>query len=156
MISNLKRFMTEKITSVEDDILYYQHGVVTSLPNASSTFIPNPMKDVVSVDITPIKLGTVSANGVALFTTAVGYEIDGFDNPISSLPDWSAVAFQPGAIVKSSGKAYICTEAHTGSGSIDLTKFRELSATKFIRLVHTAAGAGKVVSIEYLLTGYYQ
>lgn len=164
LLSNIKRYMSEKITSVEDEILYYQEGKVAGKINANYLYLPCGIKEPVSVQLTPVKLGSVSANGVGLFTTAVGYEIESLDNlkNISDLDGFTvSTAYNVGTVVKDStgSKAYVCHTAYTSGGSATLdvdkdTYWFPLKETKFVKVNCTAPGSGKVVNVNFKIEGY--
>lgn len=152
MVSKVIRFATEKILSVENDLLSYQYGDVASGTNASVTFVPCDLSKVFSVLLTPVKLGTTSANLTALDN----YEVDSLTtlSSVSDLSAWAAsTAYIAGQLVSYSGKAYQCLEDHTSGTTFDSTKWKKLSATNFVKVNHVAAGAGKVAYFNFLLVG---
>lgn len=156
MITNIRRYATEKLTSVEDDLLSYQHGIVASVTNATATYIANPFQSVALLNICPVKLGTTSGNNTAF---ATGYEVETEAAVVADLPAFAnSTAYVAGVIVRYNGVAYLCNTSHTSapSGGPDSNNFTELPTTKFIKITHTAAGVGKVTYLKYLLSGYYQ
>jgi len=162
----VKRYMSEKLTSVEDEILLYQEGTAASNINTAYTFIPCDVPVPIAVYITPVKLNTTSANGVAFFTTTGGWQIDSLDtfSAISNLDAHAAsTAYVVGNIVKATPTdgalgAYICETAHTSTAGpdfdADITNWRKLDNTDFLKITHTAAGVGKVAFFTYKIEGY--
>jgi len=163
----VKRYMSEKITSVEDEILSYQEGQVASGINVAYTFIPCAIEEPIGVIVTPVKLGALSANGVALFTTVVGYEVDSLD-VLSVVADLDAHAasidYEIGTIVKATDpvdsvvKAYVCNTQHTSTAGpdfeADIANWDQVNCDTFLKLTHTAAGADLVANFTYLINGY--
>lgn len=165
----VKRTSTEKGSSVIYPPELMQNGLVASKINHTSTFIPCDIPNPHQLILTPVKLGSTSANGVALFTTTVGYEVDSFET-LKVVADLDAhaetVAYVKGNIVKATltggvQKAYVCIEAHTSTDDSGpdfdtdyaLGYWLELPSTKFILITHTAAGSGKVVQLAYTILG---
>lgn len=166
IVGKLRRYMSEKLTSVEDKILTFQDGLIASKINTAYTFIPCGIVSPINVQITPVKLSTTSANGVAFFTTTGGYQADSLEI-LSATSDLDAhaasIAYVVGNIVKATPTdgslgAYLCITAHTSSTGpdfdADIANWVKLKETAFIKLTHTAAGAGKVAHFTYKVEGY--
>lgn len=166
LIGKVRRYMSEKLTSVEDEILLFQDGQVASKINTAYTFLPCGIEVPTNVFITPVKLSTTSANGVAFFTTTVGPQVDSL-TALSAVADLDAhaasVAYVVGNIVKATPTggslgAYICNTAHTSTAGpdfdTDIANWTKLNETAFIKLTHTAAGSAKVAFFSYKIDGY--
>jgi len=164
LLSNPKRYMSEKLTSIEDEILLYQEGQVASKINTAYFYLPCGIDIPLAVSLTPVKLSTTSANGVALFTTTAGWQVDSLDtlSAISALDAYgTGVVYQVGTIVKNSDedKAYICHTGYTSDGAGTLagdidSYWSELKETAFVKITCTAPGSGKVVNVNFKIEGY--
>ncbi len=158
MLTKVIRYATEKITSVEDDLLEYQAGKVTSAINSGVLYIPNPFNKVLGLTLTPLRNGTDSANGTGLFTTLVGYEVESVEDTGSNIPDFAAnTKYFEGSVVKYNAKFYYCHTAYTSGASETMpseSNWVKLNAVKFIKVVCTAPGANKVVHCFYKAEGY--
>lgn len=164
----------ERISSVQGrdegkKIPYMQRGIAASKIATAYTFIPCDI-DPFNVFITPVKLSTTSANGIALFTTVAGWQIDDL-NTLSAITDLDAwaqnVAYNVGTVVYNGTVAYVCIAAHTsttgGTAAADWATdlatglyWQALpSTTKFIKITHTSAGAGKVANFNYTIQGFH-
>jgi hypothetical protein len=152
--------------STRNRILYKQYGLVASGLNVAATFIPCGLKHPQFVQLTPVKLGTTSANGVALGTTTVVAEVDSLD-VFSAVADLAAhaaaIAYVVGNIVKATPTggtlgAYVCVEAHTSTAGpafdTDIAKWQRLPETTFLKINHTAAGVAKVAHFTYQIVGF--
>lgn len=161
----VKRTSTDKVSSVNTLPELIQTGLVASKINVAYTFVPCDIPDPKSIVITPVKLGTTSANGVALFTTVVGYQVDDVET-LSAISDLDAHAasidYNVGTIVKATEtggtqKAYVCIKAHTSTAGpdfdADIGNWLELPTTTFLKVTHTAAGADKVANFNYTILG---
>ena len=161
--------MSEVNTSVEDDILLFQIGQVASKINTAYTFLPCGLITPLNVYLTPVALSTTDANGIALFTTVVGWEVNSLTalSAISDLDAWAQnVAYNIGTVVSNpdADTGYVCRVAHTsttgGTAATDwavdlaLGYWEVLSETAFVKLNHTAAGSGKVANFNYKIEGY--
>lgn len=154
MVTKPINFATEKILSVEDELIKYQAGTVASAVNSTATYIPCGIEKVLSVVVTPVKLGTTSDNLTAF---ASMFQIDDLVNlsTVSDLPSWQAsTSYVVDQLVSNSGKAYQCLETHTSGSSFDPTKWKELKETNFVKITHAGAGAGKVAYISFVIVGY--
>ncbi len=152
MITKLIRVATEKLTSVEDDMLYYQGGTVASALNASSTFLPCSMNKPLAVVLTPV-YDVDDANGTALGA----WEVESLENlaTVSNLPAYtSGVNYKVDQLVRYNDDAYICLEAHTSTATFDPSKWKKLNAKTFVKINHNAAGSNKLVKVSYLVFGY--
>lgn len=163
----VKRTSTEKGSSVIYPPELIQTGLVSSAINTAYTFIPCDIANPRAVLLTPVKLGSVSANGVALATTVVGYQVDSIDtlSAITNLDAHAAsIAYVAGNIVKATltggtAKAYACIVGHTSTAGPDFDtdyaagNWLELPSTKFIKITHTAAGAAAVLHASYMIFG---
>lgn len=167
-----ERVSSDQGGSTRFPIPYKQEGLACSSINTAYTFIPCDLDEVTQVLITPVKLSTTSDNGVALFTTTVGWEADDMDyedlSAITDVDDWAvATAYNIGTVVLNpdDDTAYICIEAHTSTDDVseaadwvtDLAAgyWQVLpSTTLFVKLTHTAAGGAKVCNFNYQLVGY--
>lgn len=168
--NSVKRIPSDQGGSVNFTVPLMQEGLAASSINTAYTFIPCDMKQPKHVKITPVKLSTTSANGVAFFTTTGGWQVDSLTSltAISGVDDWAQnVAYVVGNVVLNpdDDTAYICIVAHTstnvGTEAVDWATdiaagyWQELPATtKFIKLTHTAAGANKVANFTYEIQGY--
>ncbi len=161
-----ERLGTDQGGSVDRPIPYMQQGHISGKINTADLFIPCDLDHVTNVFITPIANATgTSDNYVCLFTTVVGWEFDSLENAslkaISDIDDWATgVVYEVGTVVDGNADdtiPYICVEAHTAAAAFatDLTavKWEALSTTKFIKMSHTAGGAGDVADFNYILFG---
>ncbi|NPV12736.1 MAG: hypothetical protein HPY57_13195 [Ignavibacteria bacterium] len=151
MITKLIRVATEKLTSVEDDLLVYQGGTVASAINATSTYLPCGMNKPLTVIIAPVVDSDADNSKLA------GWQVSSLEtlSEVSNLPAWAAsTAYKLDQIVSNNDKAYICVKAHTSGSSFDPTKWKELREKTFLKINHQAAGAGKLVKVAYLILGY--
>ncbi len=167
----VKRTGTEKGMSVIYAPELIQEGLVASKIAAAYTFIPCDIPTPKNVIITPLKLGSTSDNGVALFTTTAGFQIDSLDT-LSAVTDLDAFAqavnYVVGNVVKATPTggvegAYVCIEANTSTtGGVLGTDFAtDLAAGKwlaidtvtFIKVTHTAASSAKVAHFTYAILG---
>ena len=162
-----ERISSDQGGSVSVKIPYVQRGIAASKIATAYTFIPCDL-DPQNVFLTPVKLSTVSANGIALFTTVVGWQIDDLDtlSAASDLDAWAQnVAYNVGTIVKNAaGDALVCVTAHTsttgGTAADDYATdyaagyWQTLTTTAFIKITHTSAGSGKVANFNYEIHGY--
>lgn len=175
LIGKVKRYMSEKLSSVEDTILSYQEGTATSGINTAYTFIPCAIETPANVIITPVTLlgadgAVVSANSTAFPSMA---ELDSLTvfSAIANLADYAtSTVYYVGTIVKAtptngSLSAYVCNAQYTsvvGGGDSPITdsfdssisKWTKLPHTKFLKVKHTSAGANKVASFNYKIDGY--
>ena len=167
-----ERIGTDQGGSVDRRIPYIQRGLVASKINVTPMYIPCDIDHPENLQICPLKLGSTSANGVALFTTVVGWEVASFVPAslaaISALDiHATSIAYVIGNIVSgtrtgSTLKAYICIEAHTSTNPIDFNsdyeagKWQELTTTTFLSLAITQAGGSKVAHFTYMIEGYQQ
>jgi len=163
LIGKVKRYMSEVNTSVEDSILSYQEGLAASKINTAYTFIPCAIEDPTNVVVTPVVLGTVSANAVAFPQVA---EVTSL-TALSAVADLDAhaasVAYNVGTVVKATPTggslgAYVCSTAHTSTAGpdfdTDIANWNLLPHTAFLKIVHTAAGSAKVANFRYKIEGY--
>ena len=164
--NNKTRTHTDKISSFSYNPQYTQRGLIASKINAAYTFIPCEIKLPESLSLTPVSKST-SANGVALFTTTVGWEVVSFDtlSAVTNLDAHdAAIAYIPGNLVKATltggtEKAYICVEGHTSTAGPDFDTdydagyWQELDVTTFIKITHTAAGGTKNMVAHYVISG---
>lgn len=163
LVGKVKRYMSEKLTSVEDSILSYQEGLATSKIATAYTFIPCAIEDPTNVVISPFVLASVGANAVAFPQVA---EVTSFTT-LSAISDLDAhaasVAYNVGTVVKATPTggslgAYVCSTAHTSTAGpnfdADIAKWNLLPHTAFLKIVHTSAGAGKVAAFRYKIEGY--
>lgn len=164
LLSKPKRYMSEKLTSVDDEVLYYQEGNIASKINAAYFFLPCGIPNPIGVYLTPVKLGTTSNNGAALFTTGVGFQVDSLDS-LSSISDLdtyqTSTSYNVGTLLRnsSSDKAYICHTAYTSGASSTLdddldSYWTKIPETSFIKVTCTAPGSGKVVNVNFKIEGY--
>ena len=166
--SNPYRISSDQGGSVNHGIAYAQEGIAASKIATAYTFIPCDIQLPHQVFLTPVKLGTTSANGVAFFTTTGGWQVDSFDT-FSAVADLDAhaasVAYEVGTIVKATPTggalgAYVCVEAHTSTAGPDFDAdlasgyWQLLSTTTFLKITHTSAGSGKVANFHYKIEGY--
>ena len=165
--NQVKRTGTEKGMSVMYPPELIQEGLVASKINTAYTFIPCDIPNPKNVIVTPITLGSTSANGIALFTTVVGWNVTSLDT-LSAVTDLDAheasTAYNVGSIVKATitggtEAAYVCIVGHTSTAGPDFTTdyglgyWLELSTTTFIKIEHTAAGSAKVAHFAYAILG---
>ncbi len=156
-----ERLGTDQGGSVDKPIPYIQRGHISGKINTADVFIPCDLDNVDNVFITPIaNANGTSDNYVCLFTTVVGWEFDDLTtlDALSDIDDWATgVVYEIGTLVEESDIPYICVEAHTAAAAFatDLatTKWEALSTTKFIKMSHTAGGAGDVADFNYILFG---
>jgi len=166
LIGKVKRYMSEKITSVEDEILLYQEGQAASAIATAYTFIPCGINNVTAVQITPVTNGSVSANQVAFAAVPELLSLTSF-SAVTDLNVWADdVAYNIGTLVEApDGTAYVCQTAHTSAtgGTSDAEDFAddlaleywiEVEQTNFLKVVHASAGAGKVANFTYKIEGY--
>lgn len=169
MLGKKQVYMSEKLTSVEQEVLSYQNGKTRSVPNAASTFIPHGFETVQSVFITPLDAGSIGVNnGVALFTTVRGFQIEAdidgnyIDKRVNDLPAWTnGIQYRKGCIVRHNGVAYNCIADHTaatgtleaGVSSNSSLFWLVLTETKFLQIVHTAAGVGVSTFVQFKIEG---
>lgn len=162
-----QRISSNQGGSVEFGIPYAQEGIAASKINAAYTFVPCDIELPHQVFITPVKLSTTSANGVAFFTTTGGWQVDSFDtfSAVTDLDAWAQnVAYNVGTLVYNGTVAYVCVEAHTsttgGTAAADWATdlaagyWQALETTTFLKITHTAAGSGKVAYFHYQIQGY--
>jgi len=159
--------------STRHDIVYIQEGIAVSSINTAYTFVPCDIANPTNIFITPLKLSTTSANGTALFTTTVGWEVVALDNAnlnvAADVDDWvQNTAYQVGNVVLDPDDtlAYVCVTAHTssntGTEAVDWAIDKDTNgywqaintSAKFIKITHTAAGAAKVAKFMFKITGY--
>ena len=155
MINKIARFMSEKITSVEDTILLYQSGHVKSKINTAAFFIPTGITNVQDVILTPVA-STNSANAVAF---ASYFEVTNDTSVASDVDAWgTGVVYETDQIVYDSvtGKAYFCNTAHTAGETFagDIAKWTEIKQSKFVKVTATAAGTGKITDVNFRIVGY--
>jgi polyisoprenoid-binding protein YceI len=161
----VKRTGTEKGLSVYYAPELIQEGLTASKINAAYTFIPCDIKLPKNVHITPLAQ-TNSANGIALFTTVVGWEIDSLDTlkVVADLDAWAqGVVYNTGTLVYVGTVAYVCLDDHTsttgGTAAADFATdlaanhWLALDTTTFIKITHTAAGSAKTANFTYKITG---
>lgn len=166
LLGKVIRYMSEKLTSVEHDILLYQEGKASSKINTAYTFIPCGIANPTGVQITPVTNGSVSANPTAFAAQAEVLSLTSF-SALSDLDAWAQnVAYEVGTIVKNpdANTAYICNLAHTsttgGTAAADWATdlaagyWTEVKQTNFLKVIHAAAGASKVASFTYKIEGY--
>jgi hypothetical protein len=165
----------EQHTSIDQEILYSQVGLVRSTPNDTKTFLPCDIQNPKVVSLTPIDGGATlgALNGAALFTTAKGFQLDLSSlKAASDLTAWAAAAdtgtpYKKDTIVKNGteAKAYICLEDHAAISTDASTKLEpgtaegkdywmEISPRGFLQVLHTAAGAGVSTQVAYQVQGY--
>lgn len=169
VLGKVKRYMSEKITSVEDSILSYQEGLAASKIATAYTFIPCNIQEPTGVFITPVKLSTTSTNGVCFATTTVCAEVDSLTtfSAYSDLDAWAQnVAYNIGTLVYNGTTAYLCKVAHTsttgGTAAADWATdlaagyWITLTCTTFLKITHTAASSSKVANFRYKIEGYNQ
>ena len=173
LIGKVKRYMSEKITSVEDSILSYQEGFAAGKVATANTFIPCNIEDPTNVVITPIYKAAVSLtdsasdNGKAFFTTIKGWEVASLLtlSGISDLDAWVQTTIKNvGYIFNYDGVAYITTVGHTSSTGgteaadfatdLALGVFKVLPYTTFLKIIHEAPAATKVANFRYKIEGY--
>lgn len=165
--NHVKRIPSDLGGSVNYSIPLMQEGLAASKINTAYTFIPCDLKQPKHVQITPVKLSTTSANGVAFFTTTVGPQVDSLTT-FSAVSDLDAheasVAYNVGSLVKAtptggSAGAYVCIVAHTSTAGPDfdadlaLGYWQLLDTTTFLKITHTAAGSAKVANFTYKIEG---
>lgn len=165
-IEKPKRYMSEKLTSVEDDILLYQQGYINSV-SGTAHYLPCSIKEVTGVFLTP--MDATANSGTALFTSTVGYAIDAeaggavVFSAVSALPDWAHdTSYVVGNIVESHGAAYYCIAAHTSKNEVTVGNepgedgdtwepyWELLNATNFVKVITTAG----TVDATYKIEGY--
>lgn len=163
LIGKVTRYMSEKLTSVEDEILLFQEGQVASKIATAYTFVPCAINVPIALYITPVTLGSTSANAVAFPAVP---EVLSFTS-LSAVSDLDAhaasVAYVVGNVVRATETggteaAYICNTAHTSTAGpdfdTDVANWTKLTHTTFLKLVHTSAGASKVANFNYKVEGY--
>ena len=163
----VKRTGTEKGSSVIYPPELIQEGLVVSKINSTATFIPCDIPNPKNLIVTPVLLSTTSENGVALFTTVVGWYVDSFDT-LKVVTDLDAhqasTAYNVGTVVKATRtggteKAYVCIVAHSSASGPDFTAdyaldyWLEIATTTFLKVVHTAAGSTKVAQFAFAILG---
>lgn len=163
----VERTATEKSSSVQYGPALVQSGQCASKINTAYSFIPCDIPQPQHLLITPAVSGTVSANGVAFFTTTGGWEVVslGTLSLVTNLDAHQAsIAYIVGNVVKATltggtEKAYVCVEAHSSTAGPDfdtdygLGYWEELTTTTFIKITHTAAGSGKNAFFHYMIFG---
>ncbi len=166
-----ERIGTDQGGSVDRRIPYVQRGLIAGKINTTPMYIPCDLDYPENLQICPLALG-VSANGVALFTTEVGWQVASFlPEDLSEISDLdihaAAIDYVVGNLVTSTLegstlKAYICIEAHTSTTSIDFDTdyaagyWQELTTTTFLSLAITQAGASAHAHFTYMIEGYQQ
>jgi hypothetical protein len=165
--NTVKRTGTEKGSSVIYPPELIQEGLAVSKIATAYSFIPCDIPTPKNVIITPVLLSGTSENGIALFTTVVGWYVDSLTT-LKAVTDLDAheasVAYQVGNIVKatrtgSTEKAYICIAAHSSASGPDfdadyaLDYWLEIATTTFLKIVHTSAGSAKVAQFAYAILG---
>ena len=166
-----ERIGTDQGGSVDRRIPYIQRGLIASKINTTPMYIPCDIDHPENLMICPLALG-VSANGVALFTTVVGWEVASFLpaslKVVANIDIHAAnIDYVIGNLVSSTRegstlKAYICIEAHTSTTSIDFDAdyasgyWQELTTTTFLSLAITQAGGSALAHFTYMIEGYQQ
>ena len=159
LYGKVKRYMSEKISSIEDEILSYQEGFVRDANTSLGyTAIPSGIEEVVGVRITPVDdcCGETVDNSVSLAEYGLK-ELKNFTlaevNAIGSgiIQDYSdSAANKVGNLVKSNGWVYICHE-DKGTGEVALaTKFTPVKSDSFLLLRHPSGAS----QFTYLIEGY--
>ena len=164
-----QRVGTDQGGSVDKGIPYMQEGIAASKLNTNYTYIPCDIWHPNHILITPVTYSTTSANGTALFTTTVGWEIATFAHAsltaVASIDAHAGnVAYVPGTLVSAtetgdSQAAYVCIVAHTSTNPADFDTdyasgyWLRLTTTTFIKINHTAAGASKHTYFHYKIEG---
>lgn len=161
------RISSDQGGSVNHGIAYAQEGIAASKIATAYTFIPCDIQLPHQVFLTPVKLSTTSANGIAFFTTTGGWQVDDFDtfSGVTDLDAWAQnVVYNVGTLVYNGTVAYVCVEAHTsttgGTAAADWATdlatgvWQALSTTTFLKITHTSAGSGKVAYFHYKIEGY--
>lgn len=170
-----ERIGGEQHTSIDQEIMYSQCGLVRSTPNDTKTFLPCDIKNPKAVILNPVDEGTTlgALNGVALFTTVKGYQYTlSALKGVADLTAWAAAAdtgtpYKKDTIVKNGtdAKAYICTADHASIDTSTATKkepgtaegadyWTEINPLGFIQILHTAAGTGVSTQVAYQIQGY--
>ncbi len=112
--------------STRHSIAYVQEGIGVSTVHTAFTFIPCDIANPVNVEITPVLEGRSTddiVNGVALFTTVVGWYVSALLNEslsaIADVDDWvyNANQYFKGQLVLNpdDDEVYICIVDHTAS-----------------------------------------
>ena len=163
LIGKTSRYMSEKITSVEDEILSYQEGQGASKIATAYSFIPCAMETPIGVTVTPVTLGSVSANKVAFPSVIEVLSLDVFSAVTDLDAHAASIAYNVGTLDKATETdgteaAYLCNTAHTSTAGpdfdADIANWYKLPHTTFLKLVHTSAGAAKVANFTYKIDGY--
>ena len=154
----VKRFMSEKITSFEDEILSYQEGFVRD-GNTSllQTAIPCGIDEPVAVTVTPVANYNGEANDNS---AALADAVELVSNIPSKLADLPADVipgygngndYVIGNLTQHGGQAYVCVKSHTASTDTpDLNNFTPIRSDSFLLVKH-AAGA---FQFTYIVYGY--
>jgi len=159
LYGKVKRYMSEKITSVEDEILSYQEGFIRDGNTALElTAIPCGIETVIGLQVTPVddccgetvdNATSLASFGLKQLETLTRDEVVAIDAGI--IPDYSAAAANKvGNLVKTADWVYVCTEDKgAGEDALD-TKFVPVRSDSFLLLRHPAGAA----QFTYLITGY--
>jgi len=166
--------------STRHQILYSQEGIAVSTVHTAFTFIPCDIANPVNVQITPVLEGRSTddiVNGVAFFTTTVGWYVSALLNEslsvIADIDDWvyNANAYKVGQLVLNyaDDAVYVCVVDHTSSttdsevgfqADVTLGYWQLLSnatfntSQKYIKIIHTSAGSGNWAQFMYRIIGY--
>ena len=166
----VKRTSTEKVSSNNTLPELIQRGLISSKIATAYTFLPCDIPSPKDVIITPVNHAN-DANGVALFTTQVGWQVDSLDT-LSAVTDLDAfaqgVAYIVGNLVKATPTggveaAYVCLVANTSTTggvlgadfAIDLALgyWLKIPTTTFLKITHTSAGGSYNAHFAYTIFG---
>ena len=168
--NTVKRTGTEKGSSVIYPPELIQEGLCSSKIATAYSFIPCDIPSPKNVIITPLNHAN-DANGVAFFTTTVGWQVDSLDT-LSAVADLDAfaqnVAYIVGNVVRATPTggvegAYICLEGYTSTtgGVLGADFATDLAAgywlaidtVTFLKITHTSAGGSYNAHFAYAILG---